>query len=524
MKTELDTNNTSADANQSRLPQVFFLIVLLIFVGARVWRLTATCLWFDEVFSIHAAQNTWPELIRFVAADIIHPPLFYLLLKAWIALGGESLLWLRLLPLTFATATIAPFYFLCRELNLKPAETNMAFLFMAISGFLIKYAQEVRMYSLLLFLSVTSIWLLIRYLRRDGSLNSLLVLAACNLLLIYAHYYGWLLIVAQAFVALLWYRRKLASFLLMCAALLLSYVPWIYAVLNFRESGKGLSQNIGWIFRPRPGDIGEYFVLLTKPFLYSQSTLDRANGYVLGCLILLLVGIAIGFLIFRRWRGGRFADPKRVIIVLAFVPVILAALLSWLLPYSVWGSRHLIICAVPFFVLAGLAVARLGPPSLKAAVFITFGCIVTLAGAIYLLKPAPRFSWCAWNDLVSQIPTNPDRSAPMIYTFEDLVAYHLWFAGTQSTNRPITVTVVKGLPGVPDDPAYFLPRRFDNVVVIGPTGIQGQHIWIAFRARRWNEQAPPVSDLRALEYELGNVMSMPAQGEQAFLVELWRKQ
>jgi hypothetical protein len=30
--------------------------------------------------------------VRFVAADLIHPPLFYALLKVWISIGGESLL------------------------------------------------------------------------------------------------------------------------------------------------------------------------------------------------------------------------------------------------------------------------------------------------------------------------------------------------------------------------------------------------------------------------------------------------
>src|SRR5687767_5467362 len=93
-----EIERASTDGTRFPAHQAFFAFALLIFFGARLWRLTATCLWFDEVFSVHAARQSWDVLINFVAADIIHPPLFYAVLKVWIGLGGESLVWLRLLP------------------------------------------------------------------------------------------------------------------------------------------------------------------------------------------------------------------------------------------------------------------------------------------------------------------------------------------------------------------------------------------------------------------------------------------
>ncbi|MDQ3665242.1 MAG: hypothetical protein M3410_01370 [Acidobacteriota bacterium] len=93
-----------------------------VFIGIRLWGLTASCLWFDEVFSVHAARKEWTRLPGFVAADIIHPPLFYVLLKVWISIGGESLFWLRLFPVLTSIAVIIPFYMFCRELRLRSAE------------------------------------------------------------------------------------------------------------------------------------------------------------------------------------------------------------------------------------------------------------------------------------------------------------------------------------------------------------------------------------------------------------------
>src|SRR5687767_11098672 len=226
MTTTLDNQHASAKAYRFSAGGTVLAIAFLIFVAARLWHLTATCLWFDEVFSVHAARHNWSELIKFVAADIIHPPLFYAVLKIWIGLGGESLLWLRLLSVFLAVATIAPFYLLCRELDLKLKERNLSFMLIAVSGFLIKYTQEVRMYSLLLFLSVTSIWLFARFVRAgDSRFAALIAVTATNLLLIYTHYYGWLLVFAQTCVVLIWCRKSLRRFLLSAAVLIFAYVP-----------------------------------------------------------------------------------------------------------------------------------------------------------------------------------------------------------------------------------------------------------------------------------------------------------
>src|SRR5690242_4508548 len=81
----------------------------VIYACLRVWNLTASCLWFDEIFSVHAAEHNWQSLFSFVARDLIHPPLFYVLLKIWILAGGESLIWLRLFPVFFSLLALIPF-------------------------------------------------------------------------------------------------------------------------------------------------------------------------------------------------------------------------------------------------------------------------------------------------------------------------------------------------------------------------------------------------------------------------------
>ena len=46
------------------------------YVLVRFWGTTTSCLWFDEIFGIHASEHSWGDMLWFVALDLIHPPLF----------------------------------------------------------------------------------------------------------------------------------------------------------------------------------------------------------------------------------------------------------------------------------------------------------------------------------------------------------------------------------------------------------------------------------------------------------------
>jgi len=517
-------------ANRSHL--LLFALIVALFVAARLWGLTASCLWFDEIFSIHAARHNWSEIISFVAADIIHPPLFYALLKIWIGIGGESLPWLRLFPALTSIATVLPFILLCRALKLGTGMMNLALLLMAVNGFLIKYAQELRMYSLLLFFALCSLWLFVRFMKAGPtSKRQLIALCAVNLLLVYTHYSGWVLVALQAVALLLWRRSRLPLFLASVAVLLLAYGPWIYAISKAAEPGKGLAQNIGWVPRPGLKDVAQSLTILNKPFLFSQSTADAAYDPVGATLTLLLFIFPLLALLWHGSKAGQGQDRPRVealrgLVLFSFAPLLLFFLLSWLLPYSIWGTRHLIIAAGPYSILAAVALGRLRPYWTRVTVFLLLGCWFLLAGTLLLLRRPPLFIWCTWEQLAQgMVPVEHDSSQVVqVYAFEDLVAYHLWFTLERDRNARFNLTVIKGVPGLSEDPAYFLPRKFDDIEVQNKPLFHGDHVWVAFRAAKWDETRPPLNLVAGQGYTLGTVLRTTAQGHEAFLVQLYRRQ
>lgn len=504
-------------------PDVLLTALLVgLYVAARLWRLTGSCLWFDELFSVHAARHTWGGLWRFVAADLIHPPLFYALLKLWTAAGGESLLWLRLFPVVASVAALVPLLLLARELKLGTAATNVALLVAGANGYLIKYAQEVRMYGLLLLLTLTSLWLFARLLNRGGgqARGLLLALFFVNLPLVYTHYYGWLVVACEAAFLALRARRRLGAFMLTAAGLAVAYVPWVVACMGAAGAGGGLAQNIGWISRPGVGDLVELFALFNQPLYFRQSSADPLFVRFGALLGLLLVGVPVFVLIFKRLgrRDGEDVGADGTVAFLIWftlLPAALAFAASYVLPQSVWGTRHLIVAAAPYALLAGLALGRLRPAWWRAGALMLLCCWLALVGALVLVRRDPPHVWCAWEGLAASAARD-GAGAGEVYAFEDLVAYHLWFA-LEREGR-FRVVSIEGAPGVAEDPAYFLPRDFGGVAVADTEALRGGRFWAAFRDTNWDESRQPLRLILERGYRAERVYEASAQGQRAFLV------
>ncbi|MEP7162372.1 MAG: glycosyltransferase family 39 protein [Candidatus Moraniibacteriota bacterium] len=164
----------------------FSLVLLLGFV-LRIVDLTKRDFWFDEAFTGISIKENLSEMFRIIIADI-HPPLYYLAVKAFAAPFGYSVFGIRFFSLIFGILGIWMVYLLAKDFFGKKAAL-LAALLTAISPFAIQYSQEGRMYSMFAFFIVLSAFLFLRALRKN-SFSSALGWGLCWGLACLTHYLG----------------------------------------------------------------------------------------------------------------------------------------------------------------------------------------------------------------------------------------------------------------------------------------------------------------------------------------------
>ena len=131
----------------------------------RFFRVGHQSLWLDEAFSAILAQRDWGQIISGTAQDTM-PPMYYLLLHAFLALGDGEIP-VRLPSALWGVFTIPLLYVLGRRLfNEKVGLVSAGLL--AISPFHIFYSQEARMYSQLGFLTLLSAFCFLRAWQNGG--------------------------------------------------------------------------------------------------------------------------------------------------------------------------------------------------------------------------------------------------------------------------------------------------------------------------------------------------------------------
>jgi uncharacterized membrane protein len=136
------------------------VLAMVITFGLALWLSRGVSVWFDENYSIMVAQRPVGELVALTAVDA-HPPLYYLLLKAWGSLFNWNELALRSLSALFGALSVGAMTLLMRRLFTR--NVVVAVLpFMVFAPFLLRYDYEIRMYSLVTLIGILATWALVR--------------------------------------------------------------------------------------------------------------------------------------------------------------------------------------------------------------------------------------------------------------------------------------------------------------------------------------------------------------------------
>ena len=142
---------------------LYALIVLAW--GLRLFHLGRPELWFDEAASYFIASKSWAGIVTYVAhAPFEHPPFYYLLLHASMALFGHSEWALRFPSVLLGLILVVGLWRVtARRFGRTLAAVTLPVA--AISPFLVTYSQEARMYALLQCLGLAATVLFVAALR-----------------------------------------------------------------------------------------------------------------------------------------------------------------------------------------------------------------------------------------------------------------------------------------------------------------------------------------------------------------------
>lgn len=232
--------------NRGDLPAAAALVALAL--ALRGVALGAQPLWFDEAYSFHLA--TRPDWLQYARFDF-NPPLYYLLLRAWIWVAGSAE-WALRLPSALAGAMfVGVAYWAGRATGGRIAALAAA-LFAALAPLHVYYSQEARAYifAVTLLLALYGVlWIASeRFLRRDFVVAAVLSAAALQF-----HYFtalgivpAWALAAAKGRVhsGSRWSRAALRG----CAAGLATAIPWSGWRLYMQATEGLYLPDHGWLY------------------------------------------------------------------------------------------------------------------------------------------------------------------------------------------------------------------------------------------------------------------------------------
>jgi mannosyltransferase len=299
-------------------------------------------LWIDEGISIGIASHPLADIPSVLREDG-SPPLYYLLLHVWMSAFGSSETATHALSLTFLALAVPAAVWAAWTPFGAPAGA-IAGALIGLNPYAAQYADETRMYSLVLLLAVLATGAFVRafVLRRRRHVALFGVLLAA---LLYTH--NWALFYAAAaglaYLGLLAAgpdrRTLLRDGALAFGAAALLFAPWL-PTLAYQAAHTGAP----WSHVPSPRSLTH---ALTRMW----------SGVVPETLVLLVAGGGA----FELLRRGSAQQRRATLAVLATAALTLLLAYAWSHASSpAWALRYLVIVVAPLAVFAGAGLGRTG--------------------------------------------------------------------------------------------------------------------------------------------------------------------
>jgi len=334
---------------------LFLLILCCLSWALYLFRLNVQSIWWDEGISIHLARSGLAEIVADRAGNL-HPPLYFFLLKTWVAVAGDSPFSVRFLSAWLSTLLIPGVYAFGRRW-LDDRTGLIAATLAALSPLYLAYAQEARVYAVL-----PLVYLILLALARRLSLPTRppgwlwLLLAGAEILALGLHYMS-LFAVAYVLATLIvrFHRRRtdLARLLAVQCLVGLSFIPWLLAILSRAGALSSRLSLSNW--QDAPVTLAHYLRLLWTFQLTGLTALVAdPSATVLTTAVAITVTGAMAYLLL---TSPALRRPTAVLLLDWLVPLASAFVVWWIRPLS--HPRYVILFTPALLLLLADVLNRL---------------------------------------------------------------------------------------------------------------------------------------------------------------------
>jgi uncharacterized membrane protein len=201
-------------------------VVVAVSIAFFFW--TRSAMWLDEAQTVWIAHLSLPDLFRTLKVDG-SPPAFYVLLHAWMALFGTGSEAVRSLSAVFAVLSLPAMAGVARRIPLLRDRWWIPVLLLATCPFVVRYASEARMYSLVLLLVLLGVLAFERCWTAGGFGWILAAGVAAGALLLTQYWSIYLLLVvgAVAVIAAVRGNRPARRIIIALVIAAILFAPWL---------------------------------------------------------------------------------------------------------------------------------------------------------------------------------------------------------------------------------------------------------------------------------------------------------
>lgn len=330
---------------------------LAVFISLTLATITKNSIWFDEAFGIYLVKFDFFDIAKYTASDV-HPPMYYWLLKIWQAMFGNTELALRSMSLLFGCLSIITAYLLIVKLFNKNA-ARISLIILAVSPMIIRYSQEARMYTLVAFIALLAT-LVLTYAVESKKKLPWVVYGILVSLGMWVHYFAAIIWIAHWIwraddvLRLVGKKKFMKTFfskewMLAHFVAVGLFIPW----LPFFVKQAVTVQAFGfWIPPVTPNTIPNFF---TNILFYQDA--GNVIGWLAALFFALIAGLTTLAIKLYKKQSSEERRSYRLVMSLAFLPVVILFIASMQPLRSTFIDRYLIASAFGIAIFIGITIS-----------------------------------------------------------------------------------------------------------------------------------------------------------------------